>query len=102
MPHIVEAGRSDEGLATVIAGKLDEDLHFSARELAQSLGIAASTVCRHLTEVLGMECRHLLCVPHTLIAAQKVVRVELAQRMSEALAKHTHSHFHFLFTGGKS
>jgi hypothetical protein len=49
-----------------------------------------------------MKCRHLRCVPHTLTAAQKVVRIELAQRMLQALAKHERSHCHFLFTGDES
>jgi hypothetical protein len=44
----------DEGLAAVITGKLDASLRFSTRKFAQSLEIAASTVCRYLTEVLGM------------------------------------------------
>jgi hypothetical protein len=35
----------DESFAAVIAGKLDADPRLSARKLAQSLGIAASTVC---------------------------------------------------------
>jgi hypothetical protein len=66
------AGREpDEGLAAVIAGKLVFDPHLSARELAQSLGIAASMVCRYLTEVLGMKCRHWRWMPHTLTLAQK-------------------------------
>jgi hypothetical protein len=43
----------DEGHASVTAAKLDVDPHLSARRLAQSLGIAASAVCRHLTEVMG-------------------------------------------------
>jgi hypothetical protein len=69
---IVSPGREpDEGLAAVIAGKLDVDPCLSARKLAQSLGIAGSTVCRHLTEVLGMQCRPLLWVPHMLTPAQK-------------------------------
>jgi AraC-like DNA-binding protein len=92
----------DEGLAGVIAAKLDADPHLSAGKLAQSLGIAVSTVCRYLTEVLGMKCRHLRSMPHMLTAAQKVVRVELAQRMLQALAKHNRSHFHFLFTADES
>jgi hypothetical protein len=57
---IASPGREpDESLAAVITGKLDDDPHFSARKLAQSLGIAVSTVCRCLTEVLGIKCRHL-------------------------------------------
>jgi hypothetical protein len=48
-----------EDLAVVIAGKLDADPHLSARKLAHSRGIAASTVCRYLTEGLEMKCRHL-------------------------------------------
>jgi hypothetical protein len=69
---------------------------------AQSLRIAASTVYRYLTEVLGMKCCHLRRVPHTLTAAQKVVRVELSELMREALSKHERSHFRFLFTGDES
>jgi hypothetical protein len=37
-----------------------------------------------------------------LTAAQKVVRVEFAERMRQALAKHHRSHFYFLFTGDDS
>jgi hypothetical protein len=73
--------------------------HFSARKLAQSFRIAASTARRYLTGVLGMKCRHLRWVPHTLTATQKVVRVALAERVLQALAKEERSHFHFLFTG---
>jgi N-acetyl-beta-hexosaminidase len=40
--------------------------------------------------------------PRTLTAAQRLVRVKLAQRMLQALAKHKQNHFHFLFTGGES
>jgi hypothetical protein len=41
-------------------------------------------------------------VPHTLTPAQKVMRVELAQSMLQALAKHEHANYHFLFTGDQS
>jgi hypothetical protein len=89
----------DEGIADVIAAKLDTDTHLSARKLAQALLIAASMVCWYLTEVLGMKFRHLHWVPHTLTTAQKRERVELAERMLQALAKYKRNHFHFLFTG---
>jgi hypothetical protein len=56
----------DEGLAGVIAGKLDADPHLSARKRAHSLGVAASTVRRYFIEVLEMKCRHLRWVPHML------------------------------------
>jgi hypothetical protein len=92
----------DEGLAAVIAPKIDADRHLSARRLAQSLGIAAPTVCQDWTEVLGMKCRHMLWVSHTLAAAQRVVRVELEQFMLRALAKHKRSHVHFVFAGDES
>jgi hypothetical protein len=83
--NIAGPGREpDEGLAGVMAVKLDRDPHLSARKLAQSLRIAVSTVCRYLTEVLRMKCRHLRWVPHTLTAAQKAVHVELAERMLQA------------------
>jgi AraC-like DNA-binding protein len=100
---IASSGRDfDEGLAAVIAGKLDSNSHLSVKKLAQSLGIAASKVCRHLTEVLGMKCRHLRWVPHTLTSAHKVMRRELAQSMSQVLAEHEHMNYHFLFTGDES
>jgi hypothetical protein len=31
----------------------------------------SSTVCRYFTEVLGMKCRHLQWVPHTLTQRQQ-------------------------------
>jgi hypothetical protein len=68
----------DESLAAVIAGKLHTDPHFSARKLAQSLGIAASMVCRYLTEVIWMKCRRLRYVAHMLTPARKLMRAELA------------------------
>jgi hypothetical protein len=100
---IASPGREfDEGLAAVITGKLDVDPHFSARKLAQSLEMAASTVCRDVTKVLRMKCRYLGRVPHTLIPAQKVTRTELPQSMLQALTKHKHTNYHFLFTGDES
>jgi hypothetical protein len=45
-----------------------------------------------------MKCRHLRWVSHTMTAAQKVMRVGLAQSALQALAKHQHTNFHFLFT----
>jgi hypothetical protein len=49
----------DESLAAVIASELDADPHFSARKLAQPLGIATSTVCPYVTEVSEMKYWHL-------------------------------------------
>jgi hypothetical protein len=65
--------------------------HFSARNLAHRLGIITSTACRCWSEVLGMKSRHLRWMPHTLTAAQKVIRAELAQRTLQALAEHQHT-----------
>jgi hypothetical protein len=48
---------SDEGLVTVIAGKLDVDLQLSTGKFARSLGIVASTVYRYFTEVLRLKGR---------------------------------------------
>jgi hypothetical protein len=81
----------DDALAVVIAGKFDANPHLSTQKLAQSLGIAASAVCRCLTEVLGMKGRHLSWVPHTLIFAEKVMHTELAHSMLRVLAKHKHT-----------
>jgi hypothetical protein len=45
--NIASLGReADEGLAGVIAAKLDAEPDLLARKLAQSLGIAVLTVCR--------------------------------------------------------
>jgi hypothetical protein len=60
-----------EDFTAVIAGKIDANPRLSARKLAQSLGIAASTVCRYSTEVLGLKFQHLCWVPHMLTVAQK-------------------------------
>jgi hypothetical protein len=68
-------GERDAGLAGVIAAKRYADAHLLARKLAQSLQIAVSAVCRYLTKVLRMKCRHLGWIPHTLRASQKVVHV---------------------------
>jgi hypothetical protein len=68
---------SNEGFAAFIAGKLNADPHVSTRNLTHSVGIATSTACRCRSEVLGMKCRHLRRVPHTLTAAQNVMRAEL-------------------------
>jgi hypothetical protein len=95
-------GEPDEGLAIVIAGKLDADPHLSARKPAHSLGIAASTVCHSLTEVLGMKYRHVRWVLHMLTQPQKDARIESAQAMFRELAKHQASNFRFLFTGDES
>jgi hypothetical protein len=96
---IASRGREpDEGLAAVIAGKLDVDPHLLARKLAQSLGIANSTISGYLTTVLGMKNRHLRWVPHSLTHTQKMVRTKLAQNMLQTLAKHEHKNYHFLFT----
>jgi predicted transcriptional regulator len=92
----------DESLAALFAGKLDADPHLSASKLAKSLGIAASTVCRYLTEVFGMKCRYLRWVSHTLTPAQKVMRIELAQSMLQASAKHEYMKYHFFFTADES
>jgi hypothetical protein len=79
---VASPGReSDEGLAAVIAGKLDADPHLSTKKLAQSQGIATSAVCRHLTEIVGVKCRHLRWVTHMLTPASKVMYTELAQSM---------------------
>jgi hypothetical protein len=94
--------KPDEDLATVVVGKLDADPRLSARKLAQALGIAASTVCRYLTEVLAMKYRYLRWVPRGSTDAQKVMLTELVQSMLEPLVKHEHMNDHFLFTGDES
>jgi hypothetical protein len=49
-----------------------------------------------------MKLRHLHWVPHALAPTQKLMRAELAQSTLQALAKHEHTNFHFLFTGDES
>jgi hypothetical protein len=92
----------DEGLSSVIAGKLDADPHLSAWKLAHSLGIAVLTVCHYLTEVLGMKCQHLRWIPHMLTQPQKDARVESAETMLRELVKHQASNFRFLFAADES
>jgi hypothetical protein len=100
---IASPGREpDEGLASFIAGKLGPDPHLPARTVAHPMGIATSTACRCRSEVLGMKCRHLRWVPHTLTAGQKLMRAELAQSTLQALVKRQYTNFHFLFTGDET
>jgi DNA-binding MurR/RpiR family transcriptional regulator len=100
---IASPGREpEEGLAAVIAGKPDGDPHFSAAKLAQSLGIAASTVYRYLTQVLAMKSQQLRWGLHTLAPAQKLMRAQLTQSMLQPLAKHEHRNDHFLLTCDES
>jgi AraC-like DNA-binding protein len=91
----------DESFAALIAGKLDADPHLSASKLAQSLGMAASTLCRYLTEVLGMKCQHLRWML-ALTPVQKVMPTESAQTMLQTLPRHKHMNHHYLFTGDES
>jgi hypothetical protein len=59
-------------------------------------------VCQYLTQIMGMKCRHLRWVPHTLIPGQKVMRTELAHSSLQALAKREHMNYHFLFSCDES
>jgi hypothetical protein len=69
---IASPGREpDEDFSALIACELDADPHLLTMKSAQSLGIAVSTVCRDLTEVLGIKSRHLRWVTHTVTLAQK-------------------------------
>jgi hypothetical protein len=49
-----------------------------------------------------MKLQHLRWVPHTLTPAQKLIRAEFVQSILQALAKHEHTNYHFLFTGDES
>jgi hypothetical protein len=51
---------------------------------------------------MEMKCRHLRWVSQALRAAEKVMRAELAQSTLQALAKHEHVNFLFLFTGDET
>jgi hypothetical protein len=92
----------DEVMINAIANKHAKDPRLSARKIAQSLRIATSTVCHHLSQSLGLKCLRLRWVPHTLSAAQKAKRAEYAEEMLRTLATHESTGFHFLFTGDES
>jgi histone-lysine N-methyltransferase SETMAR len=103
LTNIPSPGRPrEEELARAIAHKHEEDPHLSARKLAQYLGIAHSTVCSYLSEVLQMKCLRLRWVPHTLSIEQKAKRAEYAGEMLRILQTHESTGFHFLFTGDES
>jgi hypothetical protein len=75
LSEIPGAGRtSDEGLATVIARRQEQDPHLCARKLTHSLRISPTTGCHYLSELLGLKWLRQLWVPYTLTVDQKVKR----------------------------
>jgi hypothetical protein len=77
----------DESLASAIANEIESDPRLSARKLAYSMRIAASTVSYYLANVLGMKYCHLQWLPDTLRSSQKATRVDSAKRTLLALVK---------------
>jgi hypothetical protein len=72
LSEILGPGRTpDEGLATVIARRHEQDSHLSAQKLALSLRISPTTVWHYLSDVLGLKCLRLCWIPHTLTVDQK-------------------------------
>jgi hypothetical protein len=100
LSEIPGPGRTpDEGLATVIARRHEQDPHLSARKFAQSLWISPMTVCYYLSDVLELKCLRLRWVPHTLTVDQKAKRAQYAEVMLQILAEHESARFNFLYTG---
>jgi histone-lysine N-methyltransferase SETMAR len=103
LSDIKSVGRPpDEGLRAAIARRHENDPHLSARQIAKSLNIVHSTVCRCLSHDLGLKCLHLRWVPHTLTAEQKAKRTSYAEVMLRTLVRHESTGFHYLFTGDES
>jgi histone-lysine N-methyltransferase SETMAR len=101
--NIPSPGREpDELIPQAILDVINEDPYASATNIADTLRIALSTVCRYLKDVLGMKYRHMRWVPHTLSADQKQNRVDHAESMLRDLKKHESSGFNFIFTGDES
>jgi hypothetical protein len=103
LSNISPPGRAlDEGLDDCIEKALKEDPHLSTRKIAKALNSSSTTVRNHLTKPLRMRFYHLRWIPHTLTAAQKAKRKEMAGSMLQTLESHTASNFHFLSTGDES
>jgi histone-lysine N-methyltransferase SETMAR len=103
LSNIPSPGRTpDEGLRAAVARRHEKDPHLSARQIAKSLGVGHATVCRCLSDGLGLKCLHLRWVPHTLTADQKAKRASYAEVMLRILATHQSTGFHYLFTGDES
>jgi hypothetical protein len=101
--NVPAPGRApDEGLSDCIAMVLKEDLHLSTRKIANALTISSTTVRGHLTTSLGMRCYRLRWFPHSLTAAEKAKRAEMAGSRLQTLETHAASNFHFLWTGDES
>jgi hypothetical protein len=92
----------DEGLDDCIGKALKEDPHLSTRKIAKALSITSTTVRNDLTKSLGMKSDYMRWILHTLTAAQKAKRSEMAVSMLQTLESHTASNFHFLWTGDGS
>jgi hypothetical protein len=60
-----------------ILAALEESPFSSIRQFARATHLTPSRVSLHLTQKLGYTVRHLRCVPHTLSAADKLVRARL-------------------------
>jgi hypothetical protein len=87
------------GLDTILAHKLELDLHTTARKLVLSLGVSLPTILNHLHDNLGMKCDHFRCIPLLLDNSQKAERVRCAHSMLEALEVHAQTNYRYLMTG---
>jgi hypothetical protein len=65
--------------------------------LAHSLAIEPSTICRYLTEVLGMKCRNLWWVSHTLTLLQQRLIVNSCESRSKGEQNTNTPNFLFCF-----
>jgi hypothetical protein len=103
LSDILGPGRApDEGLATVIARRQEQDPRFSARKLAQFPWISLTTVCHHLCDVLGLKCLRFRWAPHTLTIDQKARPGQYVEAMLQILAAHESARFQFRYTDDES
>jgi transposase len=74
----------------------------SVRSIAQTLGLAASTVLRHLTGNLGYHSFHLRCVPHLMTPEIRENRKQTASEMLPILEEAARNNWKHLITGDES
>jgi hypothetical protein len=103
LSEIPGPGRTpDEGIATLIARRHEQEPHLSARKLVQSLRISPTTVCHYLSDVLGLKWLRLRPIPSMLTVDQKGKSAQYAEEMLQILAAYESARFHFRYTGDES
>jgi hypothetical protein len=89
----------DGDVASVIQRQHDEDPYLSSRRIAKTVGDAPPTVCRHLHQRLGLNCRHTKWVPRLLTNDHKTKPGQTAQAMLATLGQHEETGCQSLFMG---